>query len=293
MAEDENNEISEVSEVSALVPMRTKPVDFYGEEPTIAMSGETSYVALRPICNYLGLAWNGQYQRIQRDEVLLRHTRQIMITGTDGRPRGMVGLQLEYLPGWLFGVTSSRLRPELAEKLTRYREECFQVLWRAYQAEITPAEDAIPTSTPTTDTTLALTRVRNLALAIADMAEQQIALQEQVSGINTRLDRAAIVVNDLQRRVSVVESRVTPVEAISNEQATEIATQVKALAELLTARDASKSHYQSIFAELYRRFGASSYKLLRVSQYRAVLAFLEDWRQAALQGKGPEQGSLF
>lgn len=279
-------------ETAALVPTVTKPVDFYGEELMIALAGDASYVALRPICDYLGLAWNGQYQRIQRDTVLKRHTRIIAMTGADGRQREMVSLQLDYLPGWLFGVTSSRLRPELVEKLTHYREECFQVLWRAYQAELTEStsigDAALATTTrtmQTTDTTLALAQVRDLALAIAAMAEQQIALQEQMGGFGARLDRAAVLVGDLQRRVSMIEAHTTPVEAISDEQAAEIAAQVKALAELLTERDASKNHYQGIFAELYRRFGASSYKLLRLGQYRAVLAFLEDWRQAAQQGK--------
>jgi hypothetical protein len=42
-----------------------------------------------------------------------------------------------------------------------------------------------------------------------------------------------------------------------------------------------KNQYQSVFAELYRRFGVSSYKLIRQEQYKAVLAFLEDWRGAA------------
>ncbi|HEX6121789.1 MAG TPA: hypothetical protein VFY89_01450, partial [Ktedonobacterales bacterium] len=42
---------------------------------------------------------------------------------------------------------------------------------------------------------------------------------------------------------------------------------VKALAELLTTRDASKNHYQGIFSELYRRFGVSSYKTIHRSDY--------------------------
>jgi hypothetical protein len=273
-------------ETAALVPTLTRPVDFYGEELMIALAGEVSYVALRPICDYLGLDWSAQYRRVQRDGVLARHTRALAMTGADGRQREMVSLQLDYLPGWLFGVTTGKLRPELIEKLTRYREECFQVLWRAYQAEIAPTGNATsPATTQATDATLALAQVRDLALAIAAMAEQQIALQEQVGGFGARLDRAAVVVGDLQRRVSIVEARTTPVEAISDEQAAEIAAQVKALAELLTERDASKNHYQGIFAELYRRFGASSYKLLRTSQYRDVLAFLEDWRQAAQRGQ--------
>ena len=40
----------------------------------------------------------------------------------------MACLVLEYLPGWLFGVMTSRVREEVRDKLTRYQEECFRVL---------------------------------------------------------------------------------------------------------------------------------------------------------------------
>ena len=60
-----------------------------------------------------------------------------------------------------------------------------------------------------------------------------------------------------------------------------VSSQVKALAQLLTAKDASKNHYQSIFGEIYRRYGVSSYKLIRREQYEAVIAFLEEWRTSA------------
>jgi hypothetical protein len=35
-----------------------------------------------------------------------------------------------------------------------------------------------------------------------------------------------------------------------------------------------------MFGERYRRYGVASYKTIRVEQYTAVLAFLEDWRKA-------------
>jgi hypothetical protein len=63
-------------------------------------------------------------------------------------------------------------------------------------------------------------------------------------------------------------------------QAAEVSNRVKALAELLTGKDASKNHYQGIFGELYRRYGVSSYKTIRLEQYEAVLTFLEDWRKS-------------
>ncbi len=57
--------------------------------------------------------------------------------------------------------------------------------------------------------------------------------------------------------------------------------QVKALGELLSGKQPGKNQYQGIFAELYRRFGVSSYKLIRQEQLEAVLAFLEEWRLSA------------
>jgi hypothetical protein len=95
------------------------------------------------------------------------------------------------------------------------------------------------------------------------------------------LDKAALVVADMQRRLSAVERRLGPSAAITDEQAAQVALHVKALAELLTGKDPSKNHYQSIFGEIYRRWGVSSYKLLRQSQYQEVLAFLDDWHTVA------------
>ena len=40
----------------------------------------------------------------------------------------MVTIPLEYLPGWLFGISVSRVHPRLHESLYRYRKECFRVL---------------------------------------------------------------------------------------------------------------------------------------------------------------------
>jgi hypothetical protein len=69
---------------------------------------------------------------------------------------------------------------------------------------------------------------------------------------------------------------------VTEDQAETISTTVKALAELLSLKDSSKNHYQGIFAELYRRFGVSSYKNIRIERYESVLAFLEDWRQSII-----------
>ena len=103
-----------------------------------------------------------------------------------------------------------------------------------------------------------------------------------------RMDAAARVIRDVQVRLDnvdvrlgAVEERVRPGAAITDMQATEVSSQVKVLAGLLTGKNASKNHYQAFFAELYRRFSVSSYKLIPQAKFQAVLAFLDDWRTSA------------
>lgn len=258
---------------TALVPNVVREIVFYEDMLLVALVGEIPYVALRPIAEFLGLDWSSQRRRVQRDEVLAEEAKLVLMRGADGKQHEMFSLPLEFLPGWLFGITSSKAaRPEFVPKIKRYRRECFHVLWRAFQTELMGGP-------PAQNNTNTLTQVRNLGLAIAELAEQQIEIQAQVTTVNSRVDKAAIVVRDLQQRLSAVERRVEPASCISDTQATEISNKVKALAELLTRKDASKNHYQSIFAELYRRFEVSSYKLVRQDQYQQVLLFLDEWRK--------------
>jgi hypothetical protein len=266
-----------------LVPQEVREVNFYGDLLLVALVDDVAYVALRPIVEFLGAEWAPQYQRLQRDEVLDEERRLVVMTGADGRQREMVSLPLEFLPGWLFGIVGSRLKDaEKAQKLKRYRRECFRALWREFGQS---AVASVPASAPTS----VLVQVRDLGLAVVQMAEEQMVLQGQVEAVtlnvdraHTRLDRAAVVVGDLQRRLSSVERRVVPTSVISEEQAAEISVAVKALAELISGKDTTKNHYQGIFGELYRRYGISSYKLIRQEDYQAVQQFLEDWRQSLL-----------
>ena len=211
---------------------------------------------------------------MNRDLVLSEEVRRVRVTRTDQRQdEDMVCIPLEYLNGWLFGVNASRVKPALREKVVRYQRECYKILWQTFQSNsVSGVESDEPASSASV---VALEQIREMGLAIAHMAEQQIEMEQRVT---TRLDRAAKVVGDMQRRLSVIERKFTPATIVTEEQAEEIATQVKALAEYITSKSSGKNHYQGIFAELYRRYGVSSYKNIRLDRYERVLQFLEDWR---------------
>ncbi len=61
----------ESSEEQAIVPIREAQVEFYGDT-LIAVEAPDGVilVPLRPICEYLGLSWNGQRERARRNPAL-------------------------------------------------------------------------------------------------------------------------------------------------------------------------------------------------------------------------------
>jgi P22_AR N-terminal domain/ORF6C domain len=262
-----------MSDEKALVPIEEQSVDFYGDEiPTalVDIDGRSClYIPIKPISDYLGLAWSGQFERIQRDLVLsevaavIRLTR---ITATGGVP-GSLCLPIEYLNGWLFGVNASRVKATLREKIVRYQRDCYRVLWEAFN---TPSPIAI-------NSTSTLEQIRTTALAVAQLAEQQMEMEQKFT---QRLDKAAEVFVSFDRRLGTLEKKLSPAILITDEQAETISSTVKALAELITSKSGGKNNYQGIFSELYRRFGVSSYKNIRMDRYEQVLNFLENWRKS-------------
>jgi len=263
-------------------------VEFYGDmilAALVSVDGVTRIVVpVRTICDVLGIDWSSQRRRILRDEVLGSTVVEMTTVAQDGRRRKMVALPLEYLHGWLFGISASQVKEEFRDKITLYRRECFQALSTAFQADLALPDKETASAT---GTGMTLAQVRDLGLAIAQMAEQQLALEGRVDETHAlatqahgRLDKAAEVIGALQRRVGTVENRLNPGAAITEDQAVEVSNRVKALAHLLSGKEKGKNHYQGVFGELYRRFGVTSYTHIPQGKYAEVLAFLEEWRQA-------------
>ena len=97
---------------TALVPIAERQVAFYGDEITAVLleTGEARaiYVPLRPLCEQLGLSWSGQRERVMRDAVLSDELRSVRITRTEAGERDLLCLPLEFLPGWLFGISTEK-----------------------------------------------------------------------------------------------------------------------------------------------------------------------------------------
>ena len=169
-----------MSDEKALIPIEQKTVDFQGDSITAVLveteEGEQVFVPSRPICDYLDVNWDGQRRRILRDPVLSEEMRSVVVTTMDIEPGStrphtseMLCLPLEFINGWLFGINASRVKEEIRENLIRYQRECYKVLARAF---LERTETAI---SPAMNT---LIQIRNNALAVAALAEQQRVFTE-------------------------------------------------------------------------------------------------------------------
>lgn len=263
---------------SALVPIEQKQVVFYEDKITAVLieagGRQEIYVPIRQICDYLGLAFAGQRTRINRDSVLSEAV-QIINTGTQSDKGGnpnVLCLPLKYLPGWLFGISASRVKPELQEKILRYQRESYDVLWEAFQegrlTADTALEDLLAGDTPAA-------QAYKMAAAIMKMARQQLMLEAQLETHTTQLA-------DHENRLELVEEQLGDTKRhITPEQAMQISQAVKAVAHELGKRT-KRNEYGGVYGELYRRYNINSYKILPKSKFEDALNWLNEWLQSMI-----------
>ena len=271
-----------MTDEKALVPIEQKQVLFYDDEITAVLvqlqDEQQVYIPLRPICEYLGLDWSAQTRRIRRDPVLSKWATFVAITATNpeeaqkgGNPN-MLCLPLDYLNGFLFGVSATRVRPELQERVILYQERCYKVLSEAFQ-------EGRLTSDPDFDDLLAsdtpAAQAYKMAAAIMKMARQQLMLEAQLETHTTQLA-------DHENRLELAEEQLGDTKRhITPEQAMQISQAVKAVAHELGKRT-KRNEYGGVYGELYRRYNINSYKILPKSKFEDALNWLNEWLQSMI-----------
>jgi hypothetical protein len=276
----------------ALAPLPARQVEVFGDQVlAVRLPDGSIWLSLRMLCDNFGVARARQAQRIRENDTLAEDLIDVRVE-TAGGPQTMQVLRLERVPYWISDIQINRVREDLREKLRQYKRWVVQKVYEAFMQEW--AGDApLAVGDAPSETMRTLIQVRDMHRAMAAFAEAQMALQAQVEQVDTRMDRAALVVRELQQRVRRLEQQLNPGEVILDEQAAAIQNAVKALAVFLTSQDPSKNHFQGIWTEIGRRFRVPEYRRLRQAQYPEVLALLEEWLQAAVAaGESPARPAL-
>lgn len=86
------------------------------------------YIAVKPICEAIGIRHDTALEVIKNNEILGQLYGLRRITGADGKTYEMASLPLSHLNGWLFMIDVNRVGEQAREKLLAYQERCFAVL---------------------------------------------------------------------------------------------------------------------------------------------------------------------
>lgn len=103
------------------------PVPFY--EDTVVLVGKDNqpYVAMKPVVENMGLAWQAQRTKLSTNPTRWGITN--IVTPSLGGPQEVVCLPLRKLASWLMTISPNKVKPELRDKIIRYQEKCDDALW--------------------------------------------------------------------------------------------------------------------------------------------------------------------
>jgi hypothetical protein len=94
----------------------------------IVSTSDEQMVAIKPICEILGVDYEAQRQRIYRDEILNSTACIIKAVAADNKEREMVCLPRFYMFGWLFTIDASKVNDIAKESVLKYKLECYKIL---------------------------------------------------------------------------------------------------------------------------------------------------------------------
>ncbi|HLZ62298.1 MAG TPA: phage antirepressor N-terminal domain-containing protein [Ktedonosporobacter sp.] len=239
-------------------------VVFAGDE-IIAVLADDGYVygALPHLCRALGLETERQRERIEEHSALSKglYPFPLMIRR---QLSTFSCLRSDLIPYWLAVVPTQRMKPEKKARIDYYQDQVADVLSRLF-GTTTP----IPNEGSLVEQHPALAE----GLAIARMALDQAQLAAQRSEETSEEVRALKTV--YETRIAALEAKLLPRAQISEEQAEQIADLVKQAAIALNKKMGSGNYFGTLYGQLYRMFGITSYKLLTAAQYPKAVAWLE------------------
>jgi len=118
-------------------------IQFHNQSLIVLNHENKPYIAMKPVCENIGLDWHAQLNRINRHNVLNKGVVMIA-TPTKGGIQKLACLPISMINGWLFGIDTNRAKPEIRQKLEQYQSECFDVLYNHFMQK----EKTLPPTQP-------------------------------------------------------------------------------------------------------------------------------------------------
>lgn len=95
----------------------------------VVSSENEQLVAIKPVCEILGVSLQGQLEKLKSHPVFSSVIKMVFTTGADGKSYEMACLPLRYLPGWVFSIHPEKVKEDVYETIIEYQKKCIDVLY--------------------------------------------------------------------------------------------------------------------------------------------------------------------
>ena len=103
-------------------------INFNNQQLLTVEKDGIKYVAVKPICENLGLDWDSQRTKIKNNHIL--NEGAVIITfPSEGGPQQTTCLPIDMINGWLFTINPNRVSEEIRPVVLYYQKECYRALF--------------------------------------------------------------------------------------------------------------------------------------------------------------------
>lgn len=107
--------------------VKSNVIPFHGANIRTAQENGTIYVALKPICEHLGITWQGQQHKVKAHEAFNQSIRYFVLP-SNGGPQSTLCMPLDMALGWLCTIHPNKVDKSLRDLLIAYQKESFTVV---------------------------------------------------------------------------------------------------------------------------------------------------------------------
>ena len=113
--------------------MKNEIVKINDAEFLCPRDGDSIFVAIRPVCEFLGIDHSNQIRNLKNDADFLGSVVVNMTTtGADGKQYEMTCLPLQFFFGWLAQIDHTKVKEEIRPTVIQYKLEVCNVLYNHF-----------------------------------------------------------------------------------------------------------------------------------------------------------------
>ena len=173
------------------------PVDFHGQALVVLDRAGQPYVAMKPVVEGMGLAWQPQHRKLTEDGARWGIT--MMVMPSQGGEQLAVCLPLRKLGAWLMTLQTSRMEGAIAERVLLYQNECDEALWAYWTDGVAVNPRAEPKSP---------------AELLLESVQQLVDHEHRMKAIEVEQAKAKAVQQELVLQVGALAQRAAEGEAM-------------------------------------------------------------------------------